>query len=103
MDQTIKNKWVKALRSGAYAQIKGNLRTSKGFCCLGVLCDVVDTTRWTSSIYVSHAYGDYVAFFPPVISDASGLSHEDAQILMEANDRHKWTFDEIATYIDIML
>ena len=33
-------KWVSALRSGEYSQDRSYLRTDKGFCCLGVACDV---------------------------------------------------------------
>ena len=46
MNKRIKNKWVKALRSGEYDQTDGtlaevNLDTGKeSFCCLGVLCDI---------------------------------------------------------------
>lgn len=48
MDKKIKAKWLRALRSGKYKQAKGVLRTEKGgFCCLGVLCDVVDKTQWS--------------------------------------------------------
>ena len=32
--------WFAALRSGTYNQTRGSLRTSTGFCCLGVGCDV---------------------------------------------------------------
>jgi hypothetical protein len=35
------NKWIAALRSGEYSQDRGALRTDDGFCCLGVLCDVM--------------------------------------------------------------
>ncbi len=31
-------RWIKALRSGKYKQIQGELETTKGFCCLGVAC-----------------------------------------------------------------
>jgi hypothetical protein len=31
---------VKALRSGEYAQIKGCLHDDRGYCCLGVACDI---------------------------------------------------------------
>lgn len=40
MKQEIKEKWLKALRSGEYSQTKGVLRDANGFCCLGVLCDL---------------------------------------------------------------
>lgn len=41
MNKEIKDKWVAALRSGEYKQTKGKLRDDSGFCCLGVLCDLV--------------------------------------------------------------
>jgi hypothetical protein len=33
-------KWVAALRSGEYAQTRGFLHDSNGYCCLGVACDL---------------------------------------------------------------
>jgi len=42
----VKTAWLAALRSGNYAQTRGALRRTDGFCCLGVLCDVrKDTVR----------------------------------------------------------
>lgn len=32
--------WVAALRSGEYLQTRGHLHDDKGFCCLGVACDL---------------------------------------------------------------
>lgn len=46
MDSSLKQKWVRALRSGKYTQATGALRTEDGFCCLGVLCDVYDPELW---------------------------------------------------------
>lgn len=42
MNKKIKEDWVKALRSGEYAQGKGELHNKEDntFCCLGVLCDL---------------------------------------------------------------
>lgn len=45
MNETIKEKWLKALRSGKYKQGTGRLfgkyeKNKKEFCCLGVLCDL---------------------------------------------------------------
>jgi hypothetical protein len=40
MKKSVMKKWVKALRSGEYKQTKGDLQDSKGYCCLGVLCDI---------------------------------------------------------------
>lgn len=35
-------KWVAALRSGEYQQTKSRLQNSKGYCCLGVACDLYE-------------------------------------------------------------
>lgn len=40
MDKRIALKWAQALRSGRYAKTTGCLRDKKGFCCLGVLCEL---------------------------------------------------------------
>lgn len=40
MNQEVKEKWVKALRSGEYKQGFRALRRGDAFCCLGVLCDI---------------------------------------------------------------
>lgn len=40
LNPEVKAQWVAALRSGEYTQAAGALRNSKGFCCLGVLCDL---------------------------------------------------------------
>lgn len=59
MDKKVKKKWVKALRSGEYEQTQGQLHKNednylapkgyldpKGFCCLGVLCDLEYDGYW---------------------------------------------------------
>lgn len=52
MNPEIKAKWVAALRSGAYQQATGVLRDEKGgYCCLGVLCDLVEPSKWGSCGY----------------------------------------------------
>lgn len=46
MDKKLKDKWVKALRSGEYRQGKGalcyHLSVEKRYCCLGVLAKTLD-------------------------------------------------------------
>lgn len=42
-----KQKWLDALRSSKYSQAMNVLHIKgDGFCCLGVLCDIVDPSRW---------------------------------------------------------
>ena len=58
MTEEMYNKWLAALRSGEYDHGIGRLRrTHEGpnpqkdtFCCLGVLCDVMDTGEWEPSL-----------------------------------------------------
>lgn len=46
MNKEVKERWVTALRSGEYRQTKEKLRDDKGFCCLGVLCDLYSKEYW---------------------------------------------------------
>ena len=39
--QEIRERWVAALRSGDYAQGHNWLKSDDGYCCLGVLCEVM--------------------------------------------------------------
>ena len=52
MDKKTKKQWVAALRSGEYEQGTSWLRREKNgteqFCCLGVLCDLVEPGQWRS-------------------------------------------------------
>lgn len=51
MDSELKAKWVEALRSGKYKQGKDKLRTiDDRFCCLGTLCDVIDSSKWVKEL-----------------------------------------------------
>src|SRR5688572_17403992 len=53
MDATIKEKWVKALRSGEFKQGEGKLHDSDNdtYCCLGVLCKIqgAQFTEWNGN------------------------------------------------------
>ncbi len=44
MDKKLKDRWVKALMSGKYAQGKGALCRDGKYCCLGVLREINDKT-----------------------------------------------------------
>jgi hypothetical protein len=40
MNSQIKQRWIEALRYGEYEQTQSRLHTNRGYCCLGVLCDL---------------------------------------------------------------
>lgn len=106
MDQQMKAKWVAALRSGEYKQTTRKLREvyedgSVGFCCLGVLCDLSGMGRWEGSLY--HDEGDHVLAGGNRLWELGtryGLKRGEAVDLAYHNDIDKWSFDQIADYIE---
>lgn len=104
MDQEIKTRWVAALRSGRYTQGQGALRSEDNFCCLGVLCDLVNPEAW------EHHETDLVAGFwshlrsrdefpAPAVYEQAELGYEQAFALAKLNDDGNpfWT---IADFIE---
>ena len=56
--------WRNALVDGSHHQGRDGLRLNDGgMCCLGVLCDTLDPSRWTKNQDVWHWGPDY--WFPP--------------------------------------
>ena len=58
MTEEMYNKWLEALESGKYTQGVGYLKKSAvdvegtehtSYCCLGVLCDLIDPNGWNDS------------------------------------------------------
>lgn len=106
MNAEIKTKWIQALRSGKYEQTKGTLHVQdNGYCCLGVLCDVFDSSRWhieAPGRCVSWSYnsGDIRQGFPPhALLQEIGLNQEFASRLADKNDKGA-TFKDIAQMIE---
>lgn len=89
MKPEVKEAWLKALRSGEYAQTINSLHRIKalspdrpvGFCCLGVLCEIAVENEVIEKIESSHVemYGEgHSAFLPPEVQSWAGLeSHMD--------------------------
>lgn len=105
MKKMWKDKWVKALRSGEYAQGQGSL-CHQGvkhdyFCCLGVLCDIVDGNKWAGYHEGMAVYGkDEFMSLPNSVKEKTGL--KDERIigeLIDMNDSGK-RFSTIAKYIE---
>lgn len=66
--------WIEALRSGKYFQTRGRLRDSTidgqfYFCCLGVRCDIEDSTKWHNDTWSLCAN-----VLPQSIYDSDGFS-----------------------------
>jgi hypothetical protein len=102
MDQNVKELWLKALRSGEYKQGRRQLRdTSDNFCCLGVLCDVIDPTKWktASPELVSYTYEGFGGTLPESIQIYAEVPLNITSFLINMNDGGK-SFTRIADYIE---
>ena len=111
MKPEVKKLWVDALRSGAYDQATGELRTKEGFCCLGVLCDISGQAQWTGRMYAGGAQ-----YLPLEVQEWAGLQESDpfvnivdddneptSTLLSELNDNLGWDFNRIANVIEEQL
>lgn len=107
MNRELIMKWIEALRSGLYKQGKGQLRDGDDFCCLGVLCDVKDSSKWTpianrDSEDAGAAWNGSITAPPIKLQTEAGLldgSHT-CNTLVSMNDALGQSFPEIAAYIE---
>ena len=106
-------KWIAALESGKYKQTKRYLQTEEGFCCLGVLCNEIDPSQWSSwrvgddNVRIKSydaketMVPDHVCFQLPFIPSIPSTSYQEVgwNRLMAMNDSEGKTFEEIAKYL----
>jgi hypothetical protein len=106
MNPKIKTIWLEALRSGKYPQIQKRLHSEKGFCCLGVLCDLAvaegittrnteEPGRWNEKGF---NYEGHDIFLPLNVMKWADLSVYSCNFVAGRNDQGA-SFSEIADYI----
>lgn len=113
MRPEIRDKWVAALRGGQYQQSKRYLKSLRGYCCLGVLCDLYlkefpDKAFWTDDheFIVDGRKNAYL--LPHPVREWSGLSTRNgvfpvairAYNSLDALNDYGASFDEIAKIIE---
>jgi len=123
--ESVKTKWIQALRSGKYKQGTGRLRDVDKdiFCCLGVLYDIVgrgrSCTSWkkdgetAGKSYASLWGGDVPKAIYACLQQPVTLIHLDEwgrrvidratfpqAVLAQLNDTQYWRFEKIATWIE---
>jgi len=64
--------WIKALRSGKYAQGEGYLRAGDAYCCLGVLCEVAEVPKVEKDLSIV----EYDGKVPKVEKDFSIVEYD---------------------------
>ena len=100
MLEDVKKNWLEALRSGRYLQSRSKLRSESGFCCLGVLCDILDPDAWTNEIFGRKWGPDQLGM---VLSDSMlsnlRIPRSVQSTLTNKNDTGH-NFNDIADYIE---
>lgn len=97
MNPQVKEMWVNALMSEDYEQTQGKLRTSTGFCCLGVLTDLYVkkiNAEWflQSSDPENVSPEDYYTFemtddfLPLSVKQWAGLDSTCPEVMVENDD-----------------
>jgi hypothetical protein len=109
MKAELKQLWVAALRSGKYAQGKSYLRVKNEYCCLGVLCDLMEPKGWSLRLKpvvggeYNHVFGRRTligGFNNTCFTIKEGvLPEETLDVLVKMNDE-EISFAEIANKIE---
>lgn len=104
MKKEYAERWVSALRSGEYKQTCGLLRRSDGFCCLGVLSDLVKDeigAKWVDNIFYSNEGVQNTVLLSREVMELTGVYGVGLHVayLVRLNDSGS-TFSEIADIIE---
>lgn len=102
MTPEFKVQWLEALRSGKYEQATKVLRSrSDCFCCLGVACDLLDSTKWLQGENPDGLdWGECASSMTDEkLADALGLFQDTIIKLASMNDTGT-SFEAIAAYIE---
>jgi len=120
MNPIVKHKWLEALRSGEYEQTRGKLKDDKGFCCLGVLCDLhsKETGNEWETLFDVEVYLGIGGILPvrvcswaelppskinPDVYYTNSNGNFFQTTLAELNDIYKLNFNQIADIIEEQL
>lgn len=97
-------KWIAALRSGEYKQVRsGDLQNSKGYCCLGVACKVlIPNTESLQKALSDYGYPDIEMGSPKWLHriDYNIKGEFGFDRLSNLNDSYGASFDEIADLLE---
>src|ERR1022692_3350099 len=97
MKREIKLRWIKALESGRYKQTTGCLKDDSGYCCLGVLCNVLNRGRWDKDD--ENSYKGQSGGLPSEIKDLCNITNDQESSLVHLNNDDQADFKNIAKWI----
>jgi hypothetical protein len=89
--RAFRNAWIGALKSGDYAQTQGRLYDEKGFCCLGVACDVAIKggllqAHWVHESGVEGHYWSLLGYHGVLPTDVANLLGTDQNPAVRLTD-----------------
>lgn len=99
MDEALKGRWISALRSGDYNQTDGVLADGQGgFCCLGVLCDLLQEDGVVEAGHMQHYYSynghHSSALLPGDLHKRLGLAEGSGDVFLWSEIKDFLTEDE---------
>ena len=101
MNSCIKTRWLEALRSGTYEQGQGCLRSQREtYCPLGILCDIIDQKKWVAIARSYYEHDGRTGRPSKETLTEAGLSLDDVALIVQLSDRSKWTFEQVARWIE---
>jgi hypothetical protein len=98
MIKDMRDKWIIALESNDYEQGQKWLRTDNKFCCLGVLCNIIDPNKWDFDRGFFN-YSGWETAIPDNLLEQLEISLVQQNELIELNDKKGSNFKEIAQWI----
>lgn len=103
LDKRVKADWVAALRSGKYEQSRYRLKDDRGYCCLGVLCEINGALNKQGEVVFFGNNTYHEMGLPVELLDCIGLSTGSMDYLTVLNDHRGATFKQIANHIEANL
>lgn len=90
--------WCEALKSGRYKQGSGFLRRWDLYCPLGIAAELAGE-NWISDYEGVYSISNGNKYLPYYILNYYGITEEQQTSISQLNDRHNFTFEEIAEQI----
>lgn len=103
MNPDAKAAWLAALRDPRFRQCKFRLRQGGALCVLGVLCHVMDPTRWVNKGAYGWIYGEEEKYLPKDLAYEVCLTRRTQDIVSTLNDMEGYALPLIADYIERIL
>lgn len=100
------DKWIEALRSGNFKQARKALQTKKGYCCLGVACEILipENKKYRRNNILCGSFPYCQRYSPEWLQKINySVSRYVGVSLDRLNDTKRLSFDEIADVLELLI